>query len=138
MASHNNCRALVPGDRQFSDEQIRRIVERGGVIGVVCDNWMLLSGWKTGTTPREKVKMDALADNIDHICQLAGNVKHAAIGSDLDGGYGNEQTPIGLDSIADLQKLAPILARRGYSTDDIDRIFHRNWLEFFLTVLPHE
>ena len=58
--------------------------------------------------------MSALVDHIDHICQLAGNSEHAGIGSDLDGGYGTEQTPCGLQTIADLQKLAPLLAARGY------------------------
>lgn len=137
MASHNNCRALVPGQRQFSDEQIRRLVARGAVIGVACDAWMLYPDWKIETVPRETVKLEAVADHIDHICQLAGNCRHAGIGSDLDGGYGTEQTPLGLDTIADLQKLAAILSSRDYSDADIDAVFHGNWLEFFRRRLPH-
>src|SRR3954452_12745692 len=46
LASHNACRALVPGDRQFSDEQIRRLVARGAVIGAPLDAWMLHPGWR--------------------------------------------------------------------------------------------
>ena len=41
LASHQNCRALVPGQRQFSDEQLRIVIERGGVIGASMDTWML-------------------------------------------------------------------------------------------------
>jgi membrane dipeptidase len=136
MASHNNCRALVPGDRQFSDEQIGRLVERDTVIGVAMDAWMLHPYWQKGRTPHDVVRIDAVCDHIDHICQLSGDCRHAAIGSDLDGGYGTEQTPAGLDSIADLQKLGEILARRGYSDEDIDGVFHGNWLRFFERCLP--
>lgn len=136
MASHNNCRAVVPGDRQFSDEQIRRLVERETVIGVALDAWMLYPDWQKGKTRHEAVQIDAVCDHVDHICQLSGNCRHVAIGSDLDGGYGTEQTPAGLDSIADLQKLGEILALRGYSDADIDAVFHGNWLRFFERHLP--
>jgi membrane dipeptidase len=136
MASHNNCRALVPADRQFSDEQLRLLIERGAVIGVVCDAWMLRPGWRIGVTQPDGLTMSALVDHIDHICQLAGNAQHAAIGSDLDGGYGTEQTPSDLKTIADLQKLEPLLTARGYSATDIDNIFHANWLRFFRRWLP--
>ncbi|NQT17931.1 MAG: membrane dipeptidase [Planctomycetes bacterium] len=131
MASHNNCRALVPGDRQFSDEQIRRLIEREAVIGVALDAWMLHPGWEIGKTSPEVVGLDAVADHVDHICQLAGNCLHAGIGSDLDGGYGTEQTPRDLKTIADLQKLADLLAARGYPDDHVDALFHGNWLHFF-------
>ena len=136
LASHNNCRALVENQRQFSDDQIERLIGRGAVIGAALDAWMLAPGWKRGETSREVVGLEAVADHIDHICQLAGNARHAAIGSDLDGGFGTEQTPTGLDRISDLQKLDAILAGRGYSPDAIDGIFHGNWLRFFLEHLP--
>ncbi|HEX4142244.1 MAG TPA: membrane dipeptidase [Pirellulales bacterium] len=136
MASHNNCRALVPGDRQFSDQQILPLVERDAVIGVVCDAWMLQPGWAIGSSNSEQLTMAALVDQIDHICQLAGNARHVGIGSDLDGGYGTEQTPGDLRTIADLQRLEPLLSKRGYSDDDINGIFHGNWLAFFRRSLP--
>jgi membrane dipeptidase len=136
IASHNNCRALVPGDRQFSDEQIRRLIERDAVIGVACDSWMLVPNYKRGQTPREAATLNSVADHIDHICQLAGNANHVGIGSDLDGGFGTEQSPLEIDSIADLQKLAPILQQRGYSESDVAAIFHGNWLRFFRLHLP--
>jgi membrane dipeptidase len=82
------------------------------------------------------VGLEAVADHIDHVCQLAGDATHAAIGSDLDGGFGTEQTPRDLDTISDLQKLGAILAARGYADADIDGIFHGNWLRFFSEALP--
>ncbi|MCC7083557.1 MAG: membrane dipeptidase [Pirellulales bacterium] len=136
MASHNNCRALVPRDRQFSDEQIRLLIARKAVIGVVLDAWMLKPGWVIGQTKPEGLFLTAVVDHIDHICQLAGNTDHVGIGSDLDGGYGTEQTPSDLKTIADLQKLDELLAERGYASADIDKIFHGNWLRFFRKWLP--
>ena len=135
-ASHNNVRALVPGDRQYSDEQIKLLIQRGAVIGAVCDDWQLLPNYKRGETPREAVTLAHVADTIDHICQLAGNANHVGIGSDLDGGFGTEQSPLEIDTIADLQKLAAVLKSRGYGEADVERIFHGNWLRFFRANLP--
>ncbi|MBK9168713.1 MAG: membrane dipeptidase [Bryobacterales bacterium] len=132
MASHHNCRALVDHQRQLTDPQIRTLVARGAVIGVALDAWMLYpGGWVRGETSNTVVSFEDVADHIDHICQLAGNASHVAIGSDLDGGYGTEQCPHDLDTIADLQKLAPLLSGRGYSDSDIAGVFHGNWLRFF-------
>jgi len=136
LASHNNCRALVPDGRQFSDRQIQLLVERGAVIGVALDAWMLSPGWIRGRSSRDTVPLEAVADHVDHICQLAGNSRHVAIGSDLDGGFGTEQTPLGLDRISDLQKFDGILQERGYANEAIDEIFHGNWLQFFRRSLP--
>jgi len=136
LASHHNCRALVPGDRQLTDDQIRKLVARGAVIGVALDAWMLYPGWERGKTSTEVVGLAAAADHIDHVCQLAGSARHSGIGSDLDGGFGAEQTPRDLNTIADLQKLGDILAGRGYSATDIDLIFHGNWIRFFAGALP--
>ena len=135
LASHNNCRALVPNQRQLTDEQIAAIVERDGVIGAALDAWMLYPNWVRGETSPQVLSLSAVADHIDHVCQLAGNCSHAAIGSDLDGGYGTEQTPRDLNTIADLQKLEGLLADRGYAETDIAAIFHGNWMRFFGRVL---
>ena len=128
IASHGNCRALVPGDRQLSDDMIRALVERGGVIGAALDAWMLSPGWIRGETSREVVGLDAFVDQIDHVCQIAGNANHAAIGTDLDGGYGTEQVPRDLDTIVDLQRVPDLLRARGYDDDSVARIMHGNWL----------
>jgi membrane dipeptidase len=131
LASHNNCRSLVPGDRQFSDEQIRYLIQRDSVIGAAFDAWMLYPGWVSGKTSNKSVHLDAVVDHIDHICQLAGNTRHVAIGSDLDGGYGTEQCPEDLDTIADVQKIPALLRNRGYTEADIQGVMHGNWLRFF-------
>lgn len=129
-ASHSNCRALVDDPRQYSDEQIRLLIERGSVLGAVFDAWMMVPGWKKGESTPEStgVKIEHIVEHIDHICQLAGNARHVGIGSDLDGGYGREQSPGDLDSIADLQTLESLLAARGFSEEDIAGIFHGNFL----------
>jgi membrane dipeptidase len=126
----------VPGDRQYSDEQIRRLIARDAVIGVAFDAWMLHPDWEVGKTSRDVVTLDSVIQQIDHICQLAGNTRHVAIGTDLDGGFGTEQVPTGLETIADLQRLAPMLSKKGYSEQQIDAIFHGNWLRFFRKHLP--
>jgi len=131
-ASHNNCRTLVPHQRQFSDEQLKAIIERGGVIGMAFDAWMLTPDWKRGkSTPSSAgVSLQQVLDHIDHICQLAGNALHVGIGSDLDGAFGTEQCPMEIDTIADLQKIPALLKKRGYSEDDIQGIAADNWLHF--------
>jgi membrane dipeptidase len=92
---------------------------------------MLRPNWVIGERPNPanpRVTLDDVADQIDHVCQLAGDARHAAIGSDLDGGFGREQSPADLDTIADLQKLAGLLAARGYAEAHIAMIMHGNWL----------
>ena len=131
LASHNNCRLLVPGGRQFTDEQIQAVIDRDGVIGAALDAWLLYPDWIKGETGPEVLTLGSVADHIDHVCQLAGDSRHAAIGSDLDGGYGTEQTPGDLDTIADLQKLVDLLRQRGYADADVEEIFSGNWRRFF-------
>ena len=138
IASHHNCRALVPGQRQITDRHIRAMSERGAVIGVALDAWMLHKDWERGVTSPGVLNLTAVADHVDHICQVTGCVSHVGIGSDLDGGFGTEQTPCDLDTIRDLQELDAILAKRGYTNDEIDAVFHGNWLKFFSSHLPQE
>jgi membrane dipeptidase len=136
IASHHNCRALVPGDRQLDDSQIRALLKRGAVIGIAMDAWMLSrTGWRRGAESNPVVTLADAVDHIDHICQLAGNCLHTAIGSDLDGGFGTEQCPRDLNTIADLQKLPELLDKRNYRQEDICRIMHGNWLRFFQSAL---
>src|SRR5262245_61744154 len=133
LASHHNCRALVPDQRQLTDEQIKRLIDRGAVIGAALDTWMLVPSWIRGqTTPEQAgVKLEAMVDHIDRVCQLAGNSRHAAIGTDLDGGFGREQSPLDLDTIADLQRVPDLLRSRGYDEAAIEGIMSGNWLRFF-------
>ncbi|MBI3969777.1 MAG: membrane dipeptidase [Chloroflexi bacterium] len=131
IASHQNCRALVPGGRQMSDDQLRALIERSAIIGPALDNWMLYPGYIRGQTPNALIDLQMYVDHIDHICQLAGNARHVAIGSDLDGGYGYEQTPRDLNTIAALQKVPALLTERGYSDDDVAAIMGGNAVRFF-------
>jgi membrane dipeptidase len=137
-ASHNNCRALVNHHRQFTDEQLKEIISRNGVIGVVLDAWMMVPNWERGVSTPESagVSLQQMLDNIDHICQLAGNANHVGIGSDLDGGFGKEQGPADLDTIADLQKVPDLLNSRGYSQEAIEKIMHGNFIRFLERHLP--
>jgi len=136
LASHSNCRALVPGDRQLHDAMIQRMIERDGVIGAVMDAWMLQPDWVRGETTNAHLTLAAVADQIDHVCQIAGNSRHAAIGTDLDGGYGIEQTPNDLDTIADVQKIPDLLRKRGYRDEDVKAVMHGNWLRLLERGLP--
>jgi membrane dipeptidase len=131
-ASHSNCRALVPDTRQFTDEQLKALIARGAVIGGALDAWMLVPGWERGKTlPHEAgVTLAHLVEHIDHVCQLAGNALHSGIGTDLDGGFGREQSPHDLETIADLARVPELLARRGYPRQDVERIMHGNWVRF--------
>lgn len=131
-ASHQNCRSLVPHMRQFSDEQLRALIERGAVIGSALDAWMLFPGWVRGqTTPQSSgVRLEHVADHMDHICQLAGNARHVGIGSDLDGCFGTEQTPQDLETIADLTKLRGILSARGYAAGEVEGACWKNFVDF--------
>jgi membrane dipeptidase len=129
-ASHSNCRSLVPHNRQFSDEQTRELIARDAVIGAAFDAWMLAPGWVRGETTPESagVTLETVANHIDHVCQIAGNARHSAIGSDLDGAFGREQCPADVRTIADLKTLPAILRGRGYTEGDIQGIAHGNFL----------
>lgn len=130
-ASHHNCRALVPGQRQLDNDMIKAIVARGGVIGASLDAWMLDPEWKREIPCYQqitKATLESVADHIDYIAQLVGNSRHCGIGSDLDGGFGTEQAPRDLNTIADLQRLRGIFERRRYSEKDIRNVLAENWI----------
>ena len=136
LATHNNCRALVPGQRQYSDDQIRLVSERGGLICVALDAWMLHPGWVKGSTDPSVVTTRAVADHIEHVISVTGTIEHVAIGSDLDGGYGTEQTPGDVKTIADLQKIATRLEERGYGEKEVSSVMSENLREFLHRNLP--
>lgn len=138
IASHVNVQRLVKKEndrRHLSDALIRLLVERGGVMGILPYNRFIKPDWKN-SDPREWVTLDMLAEHIDAVCQIAGSSRHVAIGTDFDGGFGYPAVPYELDTIADLQKLEGVLARRGYTGEDIAAIFHGNWLRMLERILP--
>ncbi|RPJ42429.1 MAG: hypothetical protein EHM21_12830 [Chloroflexi bacterium] len=138
IASHANARALIKGaqgERQLTDLTIRRLVERDGVMGVLPYNRFLRPGW-ADTDDRQLVTLRTLAAHVDHICQMAGDALHAGIGTDFDGGFGWPAVPYEIDTIADLQKLAPLLAEFGYPDDSIAQILSQNWRRVLERTLP--
>jgi membrane dipeptidase len=139
-ASHNNCRVFVPHNRQFSDEQITELIKRDAVIGVVLDAWMMVPDWISGKSdPRSMgVTLKLMINNIDHICQLAGNSLHAGIGSDLDGAFGKEQCPYDLETIADIQKVPEMLSEIGYNESDVRNIMSGNFIRFLKNNLVYQ
>jgi membrane dipeptidase len=131
-ASHNNCRALVNHNRQYSDEQIKALIDRGAVIGAALDAWMMVPGWVRGQSTPEgtNCNLEVAVNHIDHICQIAGNALHIGMGTDLDGAFGREQCPYDLETISDLQKFVGLFEKRGYTHADIENMMHGNWLRF--------
>jgi membrane dipeptidase len=135
-ASHQNARGICPGQRQFSDDQIRVVIERDGVLGVAFDVIMLQPGFVRGKSVPE-VTLERAVDQLDYVRALSGgSIRHLGLGTDLDGAYGYEQTPVDLNRYRDLQRLVDCMGRRGYSTEEIEAIFWGNWLRFFSEVLP--
>ncbi|MBK7370567.1 MAG: dipeptidase [Saprospiraceae bacterium] len=131
-ASHNNCRSIVNHNRQFSDDQLKELISRKAVIGAAFDSWMIVPDWVRGKSDSRALgcNLDRLIDHIVHICDLAGNVDHVGIGSDLDGGFGTEQSPYDIQSIADHQTIPGRLAARAFTSQDIAKIMSKNWLDF--------
>ncbi|HIG90507.1 MAG: membrane dipeptidase [Marinoscillum sp.] len=137
-ASHSNCRSLVPNQRQFSNLQIKELIDRKAIIGMAFDAWMMIPKWQKGiSNPKNSsLVIETIIDHIDHICQLSGNSNHIALGTDLDGGFGKEQCPYDLETISDLQKMDVLLKKRGYSENDIQKILNQNAINFLMGALP--
>ena len=135
VATHANPRARVPGNRQLSDEMIRRLAERDGIVGIVPYNRFLRPGWTKGD-PKNAVTVADVAAAIDHVCQVVGDAAHVGLGSDFDGGFGAEGAPAEIDTVADLARIGPALGEMGYSEDDIAAILGGNWLRLFRAALP--
>ena len=138
IASHANVQALMKGqdsNRFLSERVIRGLIERQAVIGVMPVNQFLLAGWKKGNR-RDQVSLEHLVAHIDTICQLAGDAQHVALGTDFDGGFGLLNVPPEIDTIADLRKLIPMLAERGYTEADISLIMGQNWARVLQQHLP--
>ncbi|MBB6431176.1 dipeptidase [Algisphaera agarilytica] len=138
-SSHSNCRAISDQQRQFSDDMIRAVLERDGVLGVALPINMIRLDLIEGppwTPLKHEVKLEHLADHIDHICQLAGSAEHVALGTDTDGGFGSETCPHGYDRHRDIHVLSEILGQRGYPQSAVTDIFYGNWLRFYQRVLP--
>jgi len=131
MASHSNCRSIVPTDRQLSDDMIRAIIERGGVIGInFFDQFLIPKGEK------RRAKLADVMSHVKHICEIAGNTDHIGLGTDFDGGLGREEIPEEITTAADLDKVAQEAARHGFTNDEQLKLMAGNWLTFFRKNLP--
>jgi membrane dipeptidase len=138
IASHANVRRLLPGqesERHFTDLTIRRLVERGGVMGVIPFALFLDPEWNT-SRERRPLPLSRLVDHIDAVCQISGSADHVGIGTDFDGGFGWPDVPDEINTIADMQKITGLLQDRGYSAEDISKIMGGNWLRFLQSSLP--
>jgi membrane dipeptidase len=133
IASHSNCRAIVPTDRQLSDDMIRAIVRRGGIIGINFFDRFLLPPDQYG---KRRATLADVAAHAKHICDLAGSAKHVALGTDMDGGLGRNEIPIEIETSADLSRLGEALAAAGFDDRDISDIMGGNWLAFFARSMP--
>jgi len=136
LASHSNCRAYVPTDRHLSDEMIGALVKRDGVIGTALYNGFLQSGWRDNEGTKSQVTLLDVVKHIQHVCAIAGDTLHSAIGSDFDGGFGTESIPAELDTVADLQQIGRALKATQLSDSDVDNILGRNWLRLLRAALP--
>ena len=138
IASHANAAKLVKGyysNRLLSDEVITKLIERNGVIGICPFNGFLNADW-VQDGGKQVISLRLVAEQIDTICQMAGDVLHVGIGTDFDGGLGVEQVPSEIDTIADLPRLFPFLEELGDDSEEIERIASGNFLEMIETALP--
>lgn len=127
IASHSNPRRFRNSDRHLSDVMIRRLAERGGVMGIVPYNLFLSNTW-TISDGKSAITLNRVVEAIDYVCQLVGSAEHVGIGTDFDGGFGAESTPHEFNTIADLWLLKDALMGRGYSPIDVANILGGNML----------
>ena len=127
--SHANVRALTPTNRHVCDDVIRAIATHDGVIGLVLYNGFLAPYWYTDRSIRVTLH-DHFRRHAAHIAQLIG-WRHIGIGSDLDGGFGFEESPEEIDTVADLPKIGVAVP-----SDVRAAVLSTNWLDFLRTSLP--
>ena len=128
MASHSNCRSLVPGDRQLSDEMIKALAERGAVIGLNFYDKFLLP---EAVRERQRVTLADVVSHVQHICDLTGSWVYVGLGTDMDGGLGRDQIPVEIKTIADLHRVADALNAARFHDDAVRGIMGGNWMRFF-------
>jgi membrane dipeptidase len=128
IASHSNCRSIVPTDRQLSDDMIRAIARRGGVIGINFFDKFLVPPDQYG---KRRATLADVVTHVKHMCDVIGDANHVAIGTDMDGGLGRNEIPVEIETSADLPRLADALAAGGFSDSDVTGIMGGNWLAYF-------
>ncbi len=156
VASHSNCRAVCPHPRNLTDSMIRKLADRGGVMGINLAPHFLDAGYSAawasvrgGVTPRplspaEKAEyaakraaipapgLDSVVAHVLHAMRVGGE-DVVGLGGDLDG---IERLPVGIETVADYPKLVPLFRAAGLSDRQIDKICHGNFLRVFTEVFP--
>lgn len=137
FAGHANPLIFRPDriDRNLSDDTIRRIAERDGVIGIMPYNLFLVEDWKLGGR-KDAATMDTVVAALDHVCQVTGDAAHVGIGSDFDGGFGSESAPEPFETIADLWEIGRALEAYGYAPEHISAVLSGNMLRVLRAALP--
>lgn len=123
VASHSNCYELCPHQRNLKDEQIKAIAENGGLIGVTYVPDFL-------TPEKRKASIDDVISHIDYLVNLTG-VDFIGLGSDFDG---CNDLPEGLEGADKVFKIGEKLAKKGYASEDIEKIMGNNFLRLFRQV----
>lgn len=131
VASHSNCRALVPGcPRDLTDDMIRAIARRGGVAGVnYCVDFLRSpQEWAAGENPTSRV-----SDMVRHMKHMknVGGIGCIGLGSDFDGISGRLE----MKTAADLPLLEAEMHRQGFVESEIEAVFHKNVLRVYREVL---
>ncbi len=140
ISSHANPLAMLKGsesNRHLPDAVIDGLIERDGVLGIMPHNRFLRANWSP-EDGKDAVSLRDVVAHIDYVCQRAGDARHVGLGSDFDGGFGVQGTPQEIDTVADLQKLAPLLAEKGYNEEDVAAILGGNWRAHLEKHLPEK
>jgi len=133
MATHSNCRAIVPTDRQLSDAMIRAVAARGGVIGINFYQKFLLP---PDEFERRRATLADVVRHCKHLCDLLGHARQVALGTDMDGGLGRDEIPVEIQTSADLPRVADALSAGGFGDQDVHGIMGKNWLRFLREAIP--
>ncbi|MDR1556679.1 MAG: gamma-glutamyl-gamma-aminobutyrate hydrolase family protein [Tannerellaceae bacterium] len=122
ICSHSSARALCDHDRNLTDDQLRTLAKNGGVVQVcLLDDYI--------HSDSRKASVVHAVEHIDHIVKVAG-IDHVGIGSDFDGGGGL----IGCEGHNDLIQITVKLLEKGYTEEDIAKIWGGNFLRVMQAV----
>ena len=128
VASHSNARTVCRNVRNMTDDMIRRLAERGGVIGLnFCEDFL------TDVSEEERKKenvLEALVQHAKHIINVGG-VECLGLGSDFDGIDGNRALP----DAAEMEVLAQALKRAGFTPSMLEKVWEENVLRVYREVL---